>query len=234
MIVVDGITKSYPLLGFRRHYVFRDLHMTIPDKRSVGIVGRNGSGKTTFLRLIGGVDQPDRGRVTITNEGTISPPLGVSTGTAGNITGRANAKFVCRIHGDDDYTMRLRLEWIERFAEIGEFFDLPLSFYSGGMRSRLTFGIAMAFDYDYYLIDELSSAGDQVFRSKASRTFRAKRGKAAVIMISHNLRSLQEECDSGIYVRKGEALWFDDIRDALKLYAEEEGVDVPLVGEKKK
>lgn len=233
MIVVDRVTKSYPLLGFRRHYVFRDLSMTVPDRRNVGIVGRNGAGKTTLLRLLAGVDEPDRGRVSITNEGTISPPLGVSAGIATNITGRANAMFVCRIHGDDEYTMRIRVEWIEKFAEIGEFFDMPMRFYSGGMRARLTFGIAMAFDYDYYLIDELNSAGDQVFRSKASLTFRAKRGKASIIMISHNLRALQEECESGIYVRKGEARWFDDIRDALKLYAEEEGVEVVLSDKKK-
>ena len=227
MILVQNLTKWYPLLDFRRHYVYRNLSITIPDKRSVGIVGRNGVGKTTLMRLLAGVDQPDGGRVVITDNGAVSPPLGVSTGSSSNLTGRANAQFMCRLHGDDEATMRKRVEFIERFADIGKFFDMPLGFCSGGMRGRVTFGISMAFDYDYYLIDELTSTGDPIFRVKAAQIFRAKRGKASIIMISHNLRTLQEECECGIYVRQGQALWFDDIRDALKVYSEEQGVELP-------
>ncbi len=217
MIRLENVTKSYPLLGLRRHYVFRDLNLTIPSRRNVGIVGRNGAGKTTLLRMLGGVDVPDRGRVYISPDVRMSP-IANATGTTPILSGRANARFACRIHGDDPQLMRERVEFIHRFSELGDFFDVPVQFYSAGMKARLNFAISMAFDYDCYLLDEITAAGDATFRSKATRTFKAKRGKAGLILVSHNLRSLQEECEAGIYIKDGQVIWYEDIRQALLAY----------------
>jgi capsular polysaccharide transport system ATP-binding protein len=219
MIKVEGVTKSYPLVGFRRHYVFRDLSLTLPDKTNVGIMGRNGVGKSTLVRLLSGVEQPDRGRILL--GGSISPPLGTSPGFSAKITGRENATYVCRICGIPAEQIPERLEFIERFADIGAFFDYPILTYSSGMRARVTFATSMAFDYDYYLIDELTAAGDAKFRGRAKSAFAQKKGRASIILVSHQIAQLKAECDVGLYLKRGEVQYFDDINDAIAAYQQD-------------
>ncbi|MEQ9478878.1 MAG: ABC transporter ATP-binding protein [Algiphilus sp.] len=216
MIHVENLTKSYPLPGGGRHLVLRNLALRIPSRTHVGIVGRNGVGKSTLLRLIGGIELPDRGRVIA--DGSVSPPLGLSSGFAPKISGRDNARFVSRITGDDKATTKERVRFVELFSELGPFFDRPVTTYSSGMRARLSFSISMAFDHDYYLIDELTAVGDRKFRQKAHDTFMEKRGRASAIMVSHNLNQLLQDCEIGIYLRDGEAMYFDDIKDAVDAY----------------
>ncbi|MES0875418.1 ABC transporter ATP-binding protein [Sinimarinibacterium thermocellulolyticum] len=216
MIRIKGVTKSYPLAGMARHTVIRDLTLEIPSRTHVGIIGRNGTGKTTLLRLLGGIELPDRG--TVEADGSISPPLGLTSGFAQKISGRDNAKFICRISGDDPATARERVAFIRDYAELGEFFDLPVETYSSGMRARLAFSISMSFDYDYYLIDELTAVGDQKFRAKAQASFAQKRGTASVLMVSHNLDQLQRDCQVGLYLRGGQVKYYEDIGQAIADY----------------
>ncbi|MGB1560679.1 MAG: ABC transporter ATP-binding protein [Sinimarinibacterium flocculans] len=220
MIRIKGVTKSYPLVGMARHTVIRDLTLDIPSRTHVGIVGRNGTGKTTLLRLLGGIELPDRGSVEA--DGSISPPLGLASGFAQKISGHDNAKFVCRISGDDAATARERIAFIRAFSELGGFFDLPVETYSSGMRARLAFSISMSFDYDYYLIDELTAVGDQKFRAKAQASFAQKRGSASVLMVSHNLDQLQRDCEVGIYLRAGRVTYYDDIGRAIADYKKDQ------------
>jgi capsular polysaccharide transport system ATP-binding protein len=219
VITVDNITKSYPIQGFSRYYVFRNLSLHIPPKTSVGILGRNGAGKSTLLRLIGGIELPDRGSVR--SDGLISPPVGLSGGFSGKLTGRDNARFVARISGDDRDMERERVEFVHAFSELGDFFERPVETYSAGMRARLAFSISMSFDFDYYLIDELTAVGDRGFKDKAKKTFDDLKGRATVIMVSHNLAEMQRDCDVGIYLRKGEVHYFPSIDDAIATYKEE-------------
>ena len=220
MIRLEGVTKSYPLKGLARFYVFRGLTMQLPARTHVGIVGRNGAGKSTLLRLIGGMELPEQGR--ITSDGVISPPLGLSSGFAPQLSGRDNARFVCRINGDDAAIAQERVAFIFQFSELGDFFDRPVKTYSSGMRARLAFAVSISFNYDYYLIDELTAVGDQKFRQKAEAAFAEKKGHASFIMVSHNLESLKRDCEVGIYMKPEGPIYYDDIGDAIAAYRQDQ------------
>jgi capsular polysaccharide transport system ATP-binding protein len=107
---------------------------------------------------------------------------------------------------------------VEEFAEIGPAFDEPVRTYSSGMRSRLNFGLSLAFDFEVYLSDEATAVGDRSFRAKATQAFQDRIGKASIIMVSHSEGILKELCQAGLWLHQGQALWFDDINDAIKAY----------------
>lgn len=216
MIRVEHVWKSYSLANGSRHQVFEDLSLTLPAKTNIGVVGRNGAGKSTLIRLLAGIERPERGRVVA--DGLVSPPLGLQSGITPNLTGRENARFVCRVKGDSPQTMARRIDYIQAFADVGNFFDEPLRNYSAGMRARVAFAISMAFDYDYYLIDELTSVGDEGFRHRADAAFDSKRERASIVLVSHSLASLRHWCQAGLYVKNGRVTYFDLIADAIKAY----------------
>jgi capsular polysaccharide transport system ATP-binding protein len=111
-----------------------------------------------------------------------------------------------------------KVKFVEDFAEIGKYFDMPVKSYSSGMRARLTFGMSMAFDFDYYLIDEVSSVGDTSFRQKSADLIEQKRQSASVILVTHNLKRLAEQCDVAVILGQGQAQYFDDIAQAIEVY----------------
>ena len=112
------------------------------------------------------------------------------------------------------------VDGMREFSELGKFFDLPVISYSSGMMSRLKFAMAMAFDFDCYIIDELSAVGDASFRSKAQQTFEEKRQHASFIKVSHSLGELAKECNCGIVVENGMIHSFDDFAAAAEFYRE--------------
>jgi capsular polysaccharide transport system ATP-binding protein len=217
MIIVDDVHKRYVTAHGAGKWVLRGISLAIPTKTSVGLVGRNGAGKSTLLRLIGGTDTPTRGR--IERRCSVSWPMGFGGGLQGSLTGRQNAKFVCRIHGHED-DLADRLAYIEEFAGLEESFDEPVNTYSSGMKSRLQFGLSLAFDFDVYISDEVTSTGDAAFRKKASDAFKRLSDHASIIMVSHSDDTLRQFCSAGIWLHEGLAHWFDDINDALKHYKE--------------
>ena len=168
MIVGEDIHKRYQTDHGVGDWVLQGVSFTLPRNVNVGLVGKNGAGKSTLLRLIGGVDQPNKGRVT--RDCRVSWPLGFGGGLQKTLTGRQNAKFVCRIQGHEG-DMEERLERIQAFAEIGKAFDEPVVTYSSGMNARLKFAISLAFDFDVYLSDELTAVGDVSFKKKAKQAF---------------------------------------------------------------
>ena len=216
MISIQHVSKSYPVRGISRHFVFRDFSLDLPENTNIGIIGRNGAGKTTLLRLIGRVERPDAGE--IYNPHHVSPPLGLTSGTNAILTGRENSKFLCRLYGDDSELARARIGCIQDVSELGAFFDRPVKTYSSGMRARLGFAMSMAFEFDYYLIDELTSVGDLGFRNKAAAAFDAKRGKASVIMVSHSMSKIMSQCERGVVLHRGQPHLFDNIEEAVKFY----------------
>ncbi len=215
MIVVNDLYKRYLTDHGPGRWVLSGVSFTIPKNTNVGLVGGNGAGKSTLLRLIGGIDFPNRG--SIERRCRVSWPMGLVGGLQGSLTGRQNAKFVCRIHGHED-DIEDRLRFIEDFAEIGEAFDEPVKTYSSGMQSRLKFGISLAFDFDVYISDEVTSAGDAAFRAKAAAAFKSLTNRAGLIMVSHSDATLRQFCQAGIWLHQGRAHWFDDIEDALRNY----------------
>jgi capsular polysaccharide transport system ATP-binding protein len=227
MIEISHLYKRY----HNHHgsdWVLRDINLIIPEGISVGLVGRNGAGKSTLLRLIAGMDNPERGK--ITRHARVSWPIGLSGGFQGSMTGRQNVKFVARVHGGRQDVQAI-IDKVETFSELGPAFDEPIRTYSSGMRARLNFGLSLAFDFDVYLSDEATAVGDRSFKAKATKAFKDKVGQASLIMVSHSEDILKELCQSGIYLKDGQAEWFDDIGDAISAYHAD--TDSPQDKEKK-
>jgi capsular polysaccharide transport system ATP-binding protein len=215
MIELRNLTKYYPTDRGRK-YVFRDLNVIFPGGHSIGVLGRNGAGKSTLLRILGGIEAPDEGEVLC--DESISWPVGLSGGFQGSLSARDNVRFVCRVFGAYDEEMERIIKYVEDFAEIGDYFDLPVAMYSHGMKSRVTFGTSMAFDFDYYLIDEVMAVGDPIFRKKSSAVFKEKLEDASVILVSHNLKEIADLCDSALVVERGEVHVFEDVQEGLTFY----------------
>ncbi|WP_313666608.1 ABC transporter ATP-binding protein, partial [Atlantibacter hermannii] len=188
MIKIENLTKSYRTPQ-GRHYVFKNLNLELPSGKSVALIGRNGAGKSTLLRMIGGIDRPDSGR--IVTDKTISWPVGLSGGFQGSLTGRENVKFVARLYAKKE-ELKEKIEFVEDFAELGKYFDMPIKTYSSGMKSRLGFGLSMAFKFDYYLVDEVTAVGDARFKQKCIELFNQKRHSSDLLMVSHSLNSLKD------------------------------------------
>ncbi|AUU99579.1 ABC transporter ATP-binding protein [Phytobacter ursingii] len=221
MIKIENLTKSYRT-SQGRHYVFKDLNVELPTGKSVALIGRNGAGKSTLLRMIGGIDRPDSGNI-ITDK-SISWPVGLSGGFQGSLTGRENVKFVARLYAEK-HELREKIDFVEDFAELGKYFDMPIKTYSSGMRSRLGFGLSMAFHFDYYLVDEVTAVGDARFKKKCADLFGEIRSRSNLIMVSHSLKSLSECCDVAFFLgRDNKISYFNDIQHALQLYKKEEGI----------
>ena len=215
MFELRNITKSYLTPKGRRH-VFRDLSLKIPAGKNIGLIGRNGAGKSTLVRLLGGADVPDSG--TIATDQSISWPVGLSGGFQGSMTGRENIKFVARVYGAVGEAMREKVRYVEDFAEIGSWIDEPVKTYSSGMRSRLAFGLSMAFDFDYYLIDEVMSVGDAHFKRKCAEVFEERLQKSKVVLVSHNMNEIQKLCDVVLLVRDGGVQIYEDVAEGIKAY----------------
>lgn len=217
MIELQNVTKYYPVKSGVRH-ILQNVSLTIPGGSNLAILGPNGAGKSTFLRIIGGAEAPNSGRI-ITDE-SISWPLGLSSGFQQNLSGRQNVMFACRVNGLPAHHVRQVIEEVMEFTELGDYFDLPIKTYSSGMRARLSFGLSMAFKFDVYLIDELTSVGDAIFRAKAKKAFENMRNRASIIFVSHNLQTLKESCDSALFLHHGTARYFQSIDEGIEAYQE--------------
>lgn len=214
MIMIDNVYKRYMTEHGVGRWVLQGINLTIPRNKNIGLIGVNGAGKSTLLRIIGGVDYPTKGRVE--RHCRVSWPMG-NGGLEGTLTGRQNAKFVCRVHGHHE-DLQDRLAFIQDFAELGRAFDEPVCTYSSGMRSRLQFALSLAFDFDVYISDEVTSAGDAAFRKKTATAFKKMANRATLIMVAHSESTLKQFCQAGIWISDGKAYWFDDITDAFESY----------------
>lgn len=218
MIKIENLTKSYRTPK-GRHYVFKDLNIELPSGKSIALIGRNGAGKSTLLRMIGGIDRPDSGK--IVTDSSISWPVGLSGGFQGSLTGRENVKFVARLYAKKE-ELKEKVTFVEEFAELGKYFDMPIKTYSSGMRSRLGFGLSMAFKFDYYLVDEITAVGDARFKKKCLDIFNSKRRYSIFLMVTHSLNLLKQYCDIAIYIgRSNEVTYFEDVGDAIDTYTKD-------------
>jgi len=216
MIEVRNLTKSFFYQG-KKTTIFRDLSFRIETGESIAILGANGAGKSTLLRILGGIDLPDSG--SISTDSSISWPVGLVGGFQGSLTGRENVTFVSRIYAEKAQIAD-KVRYVEEFAELGVYFDRPFKTYSSGMRSRVTFGLSMAFDFDVYLIDEVTAAGDQRFREKSKRLLMQRRQNADFLMVDHNLWGLKLHCNRAFILEGGRLEVFHDLDEAVALHTE--------------
>lgn len=215
MIEIRNITKSYQTTT-GREFIFRDLSLVVPPDRNVALIGRNGAGKSTLMRLIGGLDTPDKGQIKVT--GSISWPVGLSGGFQGSLSARENVKFVARVYGAEGEQMKAIVDYVENFAEIGRYFDRPVKTFSSGMRSRVAFGLSLAFHFDYYLIDEAMSTGDAHFKNKAVQAFKERISESKVILVTHSMSQVRSMCNHVLVIEDGLVYSFDDVDEGIKRY----------------
>lgn len=215
MIHLENVSKYYATPS-GRHYVLDNVTLTIPDEAHVGVLGPNGAGKSTLMRLFAGVDAPNKGSISRT--GSISWPMGLAKSMHGSLTGKENARFACHIQGLTRDEIVVAVDGIKKFADIGKYFNMPVRTYSSGMRARMNFAIAMAFDFDCYIIDELTAVGDKIFRKKSAAAFKGKRQSASFIKVSHNINELIEECNMGLVLHNSKAVLYPSIKEAIDVY----------------
>lgn len=172
--------------------------LTVFPGQRIGVLGDNGSGKSTLIRLVGGVELPSRGK--IVRRMSVSWPLAYRGGLHPDLSGYNNLRFLSRIYDrpfDDLYA------YVEDFTELGKRLRDPVSTYSSGMRAKLSFGISFAIEFDCYLIDEIIAVGDQRFRRKCREELFEKRRDRALLMVSHQVATIQQACEIGILISEG-------------------------------
>ena len=213
VIELSRICKSYSLPRGNRKDVLRDASIIFRPGVNMGILGLNGQGKSTLIRIISGSELPDSG--TIKRKGRVSWPIGFTGGFNGSLTGRENLRFTCRIYGAD---IREVTNFVETFTELGPYMDMPVKTYSSGMRSKLAFGLSMAIGFDFYLIDEAWSVGDASFQAKAEKVFKERKARSTLIVVSHSVATIRKNCDSAAVLHDGILTLYDKLDDALRIY----------------
>ena len=135
------------------------------------------------------------------------------------LTGRQNVTFISKLYlGRNMSLVNEKVQWVDEFSELGVYYDRPFKTYSSGMRSRLMFGTSMAFDFDVYLIDEVTGAGDERFRDKTRRVLQEKHTKSDFIMVSHDLWGLKFHCEKALILHNQSVLEFSDLQEAIEVH----------------
>lgn len=216
MFELRGIRKSYRVLDSKTA-IFNEFSFVLPSGRSLGLLGKNGAGKSTLLRLLCGAESPDAGR--IVRHGRISWPVGNLGGLQATVSGRDNTLFVCRIQGYRGSALLKKVAFVREYSELGDYFEAPVSTYSTGMRSRLSFSLSLAFEFDCYLFDEIMAVGDASFREKAAASLTAHKRRSSFVIASHNLHDIRDHSDSVLVLQRGlPPLHFSDVQTGINFY----------------
>ncbi|WP_417562165.1 ABC transporter ATP-binding protein [Microbacterium sp.] len=191
-----------------------DITFTINEGESVAVMGMNGSGKSTTLKMVSGVLRPDEGEVL--TRGRVAGLIEVGAGFHPDLTGRENVFLNAAILGMTEKETKERFDEIVAFSEIGDFIDQEVKHYSSGMFMRLAFSVAIHVELDVLLVDEVLSVGDAPFRAKCSAKLKEMAEQGITMMIvSHSAGQVKELCTRGIVIRKGQMIFDGDIDDAL-------------------
>jgi capsular polysaccharide transport system ATP-binding protein len=212
VLSLEHVSKVYETRS-GPYTVFKDISFTLERGRNLGILGRNGAGKSTMIRLISGAERPTSGR--IRRGMRVSWPLAFSGAFAGNLTGLDNLKFVCRVYGIDYKPL---IPFVEDFTELGTFFREPVMHYSHGMLTRLAFALSMAIEFDCFLIDEAMIVGDVRFHERCHYELFQKRKDRAFILVSHDANSIKAYCESAVVLHQGRLYAFPSVDTAQTFY----------------
>ena len=212
MIKFENVSKTYHIRNFH-NTVLRNVSFEIPERSALGICGANGAGKSTLMRLIAGVEMPSGG--SISRSGSCSWPIGYSSCFQSSLTGADNARFIARIYGRNEQEL---LDYVDDFAQLGAYFHQPIATYSAGMNARLAFGVSLAIDFDCYLVDEVTAAGDDRFRQRCEEALIERRDHGTLLMISHSPETLRGYCTTGAVLHQGVLTFYDTIDEAIDIH----------------
>lgn len=217
MIRLRNVNKYYGTRQGRRR-ILNNINLTVERGEKIGILGRNGSGKSTMIRLIGGAELPDSGDVE--RHMTTSWPLAFGGAFQPSLTGLDNLRFICRVYG---VSVADKIERVEEFAELGNYLREPVRSYSAGMRARLAFGLSLAIEFDCFLIDEIIAVGDARFHAKCHEEMFVKRADRAMVIVSHDGGYVRAHCDRAAVLSDGIIHHFPTIDEAYAFYSEHAG-----------
>ncbi len=212
MIELHRVTKAYGR-GANHRIVCAGIDAVFDGRADVGILGTNGSGKSTLLRLIAGMERPDSGQVV--RRARVSFPISYSGGFHPHLSARDNTRFIARMYGADTEAV---IRFARDFSELGAHFDEPLCTYSNTMRSRVTFAASIAFEFDVYLVDEITSVGDVAFKRKCLAALAERRRHARIIMVSQSAHTIGRMCSVGGILDNGLLHAFPTMAEAMRVY----------------
>lgn len=213
MIEFENVSKSF-WTGKTRKVILDRASFRVEPGRSLGILAPNGTGKTTVINMMAGLEKPDEGRVIRSSR--ISFPLGFMGGVIPRHSGTENARYIARLYALDPDYVEAFCRWM---AGIGEYFDMPVGTYSAGMKSRFSFSLMLALEFDIYLIDEgMPTTTDVEFNRKAGSILRERLKNSTVVIVSHQASTLEKFCRAAAVLRNGQLYMFDTLEEAKRLY----------------
>ena len=213
MIEFDTVSKSF-WTGTQRKVILDRVSFRVELGRSLGVLAPNGTGKTTLINMMAGLEKPDEGE--IRRSCNISFPLGFMGGVVGKVSAMENARYIARLYGLDPDYVESFCRWL---CNLGEYFDQPLGTYSAGMRSRFSFALMLALDFDMYLIDEgMPATTDVEFNRKAGEILQERLRTTTIIIVSHQPQTLEKFARSAAVLMRGKLHMFDTLEEAKHLY----------------
>ena len=213
MLEFENVSKSF-WTGTQRKVILDQASFRIELGNSLGILAKNGAGKTTIINMMAGLEKPDEGR--IHRRCKISFPLGFMGGVVNRHTAKENARYIARLYGLDPDYVESFCRWL---CGIDEYFDQPVGIYSQGMRSRFTFSLLLALDFEMYLIDEgMPNTTDAEFNRKAGEILRERLETTTVVIVSHQPATLERFAKSAAVLKDGRIHMFDTLEEAKQLY----------------
>ncbi|WP_323042372.1 ABC transporter ATP-binding protein [Gemmobacter sp.] len=213
MIEFESVSKSF-WTGKSRKVILDRASFRVELGNSLGILAPNGTGKTTLINMMAGLEKPDEGKITRTSR--ISFPLGFMGGVVNRHTATENSRYIARLYGLDPDYVEAFCRWL---CDIAEYFDMPVGTYSQGMRARFSFALMLAMEFDIYLIDEgMPSTTDVNFNRKAGSILRDRLKSATVVIVSHQAQTLEKFCRSAGVLKNGQLYMFDTLEEAKRLY----------------
>jgi ABC-2 type transport system ATP-binding protein len=203
-------------------WALRNINFQVNAGEAVGLMGANGEGKSTLLRIIAGVLLPDEGSVTV--NGGVAPLIELTGGLKSDLTARDNIGLVAGLHGVSRSELKKRFDSIVEFAEVGDFLDTPVRHFSSGMKVRLGFSIVTSIDEPIILVDEALAVGDAAFKEKCYIRMKdlLNQGKT-LFLVSHKERDLKEFCTRGLYLKDGSLAVNGTLTEALNAYQQDSG-----------
>jgi capsular polysaccharide transport system ATP-binding protein len=216
MFELIDVCKSYPVHhGKEERMVLKKINLRVEKGERWGILGRNGAGKSTMIRLISGAEFPHSGK--IIRDMSISWPLAFGAAFQGSLTGRDNVKLICRVYNIDFDSC---IAFVAEFSELGAYLREPVKSYSSGMAARLAFAISMSVEFDCFLIDEAMAVGDHRFLHKCNEELFIKRADRAMIIVAHQMDIIRDHCNHAAVLDQGELKIFDTVENAIDFYKE--------------
>ena len=206
-------------LMFDEFYALKNVSFNVKKGESVALIGVNGSGKSTMLKVIAGVLYPTTGSVSV--KGSIAPMIELGAGFAADLTARENVYLNGAVMGHDREFMDKHMEEIIGFSELQDFMDVPVKNFSSGMYARLGFSIATIVDADILICDEILAVGDYMFQQKCQNKMKdLLSGGTTLLFVSHNFAKVTEMCERSIWIDKGEIKADGDTKEVINMYKE--------------